>query len=433
MAGPGKKHILIEVPDHQPLAAANLPASTHYTSFLRLGTPEASPPMKTLLDAIVTDGFIDDDRVRGTGGTQATVAGGSGTQGQGHLLTPAKRAEETARLLSKGGWFDHTSGNRISTTVGDRVDVIRGNYKLVVLGRQDGLDEAADIDFSGGHMIDGGLAPGGIHEIRWVQTWDGTWKVVELTEKGDQHIVAHGNVREERYGDVIERVTGAESDADIPLSQLVPKQKTLKPTITETTFAKSITNSTGSSGYSIPTISDTTYATTIEQKTVATNVTAKTEGSVFVKEYLGTSSTWAEESRSESYVKTVHEETTATSMYSLTKTATKNDLEFTGAKSSIIICGVMSDIEISALRLEVKAGLVFFEIEAGLMYTELCIGFKMELKLAGEMKYTKSDKTAALNKMTAGVQDNKVMLALKNIAATFKAIAPKAAIGLDAP
>ncbi|MBL8742827.1 MAG: hypothetical protein JNK04_17080, partial [Myxococcales bacterium] len=82
MAGPGKKHILIEVPDHQPLASASLPAGTKYTSFLRLGSPDATPPMKTLLEAIVTKGFIDDERVRGTNETlssHATVEGAGGT------------------------------------------------------------------------------------------------------------------------------------------------------------------------------------------------------------------------------------------------------------------------------------------------------------------------------------------------------------------
>jgi len=34
-------------------------------------------------------------------------------------------------------WRDHTDGNRITTTGGDKVEVIGGNYFLVVRGRQE--------------------------------------------------------------------------------------------------------------------------------------------------------------------------------------------------------------------------------------------------------------------------------------------------------
>jgi Abnormal spindle-like microcephaly-assoc'd, ASPM-SPD-2-Hydin len=48
----------------------------------------------------------------------------------------ANRQAETLKLLTKGGWWDHSDGNHISTTMGDKVEVVQGNYKLVVLGRQ---------------------------------------------------------------------------------------------------------------------------------------------------------------------------------------------------------------------------------------------------------------------------------------------------------
>ena len=46
------------------------------------------------------------------------------------------RLTETKKLLSMGGWWDHSDGNRISTTAGDKVEIIQGNYKMVVMGRQ---------------------------------------------------------------------------------------------------------------------------------------------------------------------------------------------------------------------------------------------------------------------------------------------------------
>ena len=50
--------------------------------------------------------------------------------------TGSNRQKETLALLTKGGWWDHTDGNRVTTTTGDKVEVIQGNYKMVVLGRQ---------------------------------------------------------------------------------------------------------------------------------------------------------------------------------------------------------------------------------------------------------------------------------------------------------
>ncbi len=61
------------------------------------------------------------------------------------------RALESSQLHTKGGWRDHTDGNRITTTRGDKIEVIRGNYKLIVLGRQDQTKpKYAGMDISGG-------------------------------------------------------------------------------------------------------------------------------------------------------------------------------------------------------------------------------------------------------------------------------------------
>jgi hypothetical protein len=37
-------------------------------------------------------------------------------------------------LLAGGGFWDHTDGNRITTTVGDKIEIIQGNYNLFVNG-----------------------------------------------------------------------------------------------------------------------------------------------------------------------------------------------------------------------------------------------------------------------------------------------------------
>jgi hypothetical protein len=67
------------------------------------------------------------------------------------------RTLESSQLHTKGGWRDHTDGNRITTTRGDKVEVIRGNYKLLVLGRQDQTKpKFAGMDLSGGQADTGG-------------------------------------------------------------------------------------------------------------------------------------------------------------------------------------------------------------------------------------------------------------------------------------
>lgn len=93
-------------------------------------------------------GFADDTRVR-----DDTDSGVLYLNGAVRTNSQANRRTETYRLLSKGGWWDHSDGNRISTTAGDKVEVIQGNYKLVVLGRRAATDTSDKkvTDVSGGY------------------------------------------------------------------------------------------------------------------------------------------------------------------------------------------------------------------------------------------------------------------------------------------
>jgi hypothetical protein len=73
------------------------------------------------------------------------------------------------------GWRDHCHGNRITTTQGDKIEVITGNYKLVVLGGSDG-SKSTGLDMSGGHTVNWAQTPGCIKRIwadgdKWVVTW----------------------------------------------------------------------------------------------------------------------------------------------------------------------------------------------------------------------------------------------------------------------
>jgi hypothetical protein len=109
------------------------------------------------------------------------------------LDDPSGRGLESSILHTKGGWRDHSDGNRITTTRGDKVEVIRGNYKMVVLGRRDPLFPAttpgvvgtADPTSSAGWDVSGGLVDAADPalvgqtalntEYLWEKNSDGRW------------------------------------------------------------------------------------------------------------------------------------------------------------------------------------------------------------------------------------------------------------------
>ena len=109
--------------------------------------------------------FIDDERHRGHSGPFRLELSEGGIAGdvRGPDGAVRYRRDETKLLHTRGGWRDHSDGNRISTTRGDKVEVIRGNYKLMILGREqwnDDAGEGASWEASGGMIQDGDDAPG---------------------------------------------------------------------------------------------------------------------------------------------------------------------------------------------------------------------------------------------------------------------------------
>lgn len=174
------------------------------------------------------------------------------------------RTTQTGALLSRGGFREHTDGNRISTTRGDHVEVIQGNYKLIVLGRvasswdPSGLG-AADTDgaglgrtrqeISGGHYNESTSTPGEVMSITWAEEEDGTWKTVEQTDRGDVKAIFKGWLHEQYYGPVMKSYVGYGTD-EIAIETGAPTgasntssagaHAAQKPKIEETTYARSI-------------------------------------------------------------------------------------------------------------------------------------------------------------------------------------------------
>ncbi len=163
-------------------------------------------------------GFLDDNRVRGPNASSV-----------------AQRQAESANLYTKGGWRDHTDGNRITTTAGDKVEVIGGNHVMMILGRPtrdnaldntnfsagpNGLPMQHQIETSGGLSYSNDAGPGHIEEVRWVTRAypaganpnspgdGGTWMVREKSQFGDQVSISAGLTHESFVGVGVEINSG---------------------------------------------------------------------------------------------------------------------------------------------------------------------------------------------------------------------------------
>jgi hypothetical protein len=183
--------------------------------------------------------FVDDVRKRDVDVFPLLLTGGEPADTiQGNGLTMAQRQAESARLYSRGGWRDHSDGNRITTTYGDKVEVIRGNYKMIVMGRQDDPANAQGWEVSGSHIQDyaPGTMPGASYWLEWVPdyravevdttttpptnhtTQTGVWLLANTTENVYQFSRNAGHFRTETWGDLAETYVGSENPP--PLGQV---------------------------------------------------------------------------------------------------------------------------------------------------------------------------------------------------------------------
>jgi hypothetical protein len=254
MAG-GNKHALLEVPDF----------GGGMSSYLRLGAaaPLGSCPGDDLAKRI--QGFEDDTRKREPGAPPV-----------------GERQAESAKLHTKGGWRDHSDGNRITTTKGDKVEIIGGNYRMLVLGRG---EHNSGWDVSGGHVSEVGETFAGGSSIEWVEEYGGTWKVVETTVKGEVNSTYHGIVIDRYYGKRKESYTGQEvlptldakdDSVDDSKPEHINHVATQNPVIIDKTWAESISSYTGSAALPVPTITEVTWAKTMVSETHAESITDKT-------------------------------------------------------------------------------------------------------------------------------------------------------------
>lgn len=188
-----------------------------------------------------------------------------------HDGTGASASDSTCRdtwsaaLLTRGGWREHTDGDRVSTTRGDSVEVVYGNYKLVVLGRttkafdpsgRGGLGDAKNtsvndtlahtvLDASGGLLTDETSTGGKIVNASWDDgTEDGSWCTLEQTDVGDKRVVYRGRWQRTFYGPklalfvgngtVAVSIDGGKNTADAHAAE--------RPRVSRSTFARAISH-----------------------------------------------------------------------------------------------------------------------------------------------------------------------------------------------
>jgi hypothetical protein len=390
-----------------------------------------------------------------------------------HGLSMAQRQKESARLYARGGWRDHTDGNRITTTYGDKIEVIRGNYKMIVLGRQDDPEQAMGWEASGSHVMDyaPGTMPGASYWLEWIKDYDGAtsdkpdgvWLLVNTTEGVYEYARKAGNFREESWGDVHEAYVGSESPPDNHgkfgtatkgyqghdpphriegLNYDFPRTKDDRhvppfsadnagvirsnPHIIEKTWARRIDSWTGSPDCLVPHIEEKTFAHT-------------------TKSYTGDSDHRVVDAYEETYVEKTEELVDASvRMVSNVRAgaiigATTAGTIIEATTAALIIEGTTAGVQI-----ETNAALFHLSVEAGAA-VEAFFGLKFEFDLAGvwefavfghhDLKDKRNEVT--IERMLVAVNEYVVTASKTNTAmmdkevAMFKAItATKVSLGL---
>ncbi|MDI1480863.1 hypothetical protein [Polyangium sp. y55x31] len=259
-----------------------------------------------------------------------------------------ERLAHSAALLTRGGWWDHTDGNRISTTYGDKVEVIRGNYKMVVMSRQDDPGGAGGWDLSGGHLQDLGPAsmPGASVRVEFrpgLFGQRGTWHLENTTNNFCQTSDYAGDFYEHWYGNYKHSIVGSENPQEWNADLEKPFGN---PEILEKTWASKIESYTGSPNKRVPSITEETYAST-------TSSTTDVTGDINEYTYCD-ASIISKTGKIDRPVPAMHEETYAVASNSVSNIVTANDFTTVGAQMETTIAGTLGSLTIAAAQLDTE-------------------------------------------------------------------------------
>lgn len=325
--------------------------------------------------------FIDDDRNR-VGGVP-------------HPLSKAQRADQSRILHTRGGWRDHSDGNRITTTYGDKVEVIRGNYKMVVLGRQDDPATTAGWDVSGQIIQDFAyMMPGAAVRVEECSNYtdaDGNnvWHLQNTMEGMVSSTNFAGDFFEYHWGNKQWSFTGSENPQERGESGY-PRQN---PHILEKTWAKHIETYTGSAAWPIPLSEETSFITT--QKSTETITTSESVSTIITQtsiETVGTSTSTSTLGTSTSTSNIATETTTSTvgTSTSMTTIGTTTSVSIIGAEADVTVKGASAEVTVVGAAAEVTVAGIHSELEVAAAHStsEICphrldffLGRKVDIQL----------------------------------------------------
>jgi hypothetical protein len=444
------KYLLLKVPDFATDPSGNPDGGDRHgegmTSYLRLGAKTSDEKGDDLIQYAFEAGavgfdsesepstiFIDDQRNRGDGNDEPAGAAG-------HGMSKSERYERhTKHLESKGGWRDHSDGNRITTTYGDKLEVIRGNYKLMVMGRQDDPENSQGHEWSGNHVQDWGQGtmPGASTTLEWIRngyvpgspidTRDdkakvdkdgkpveatpgdyyrgGAWLLINSTERVYQYSRNAGNFREQQWGDKLESYTGSEDPERIGTTEAAGYKG--HPTAADIEADHNVTDKPdlvaklrpSSKGLprGNPHIIEKTWASKIEsytgssalripsihEETWAESMNDKTDCSGKI-----TSSTKAQDTDETTDVSgTASASTTAGIIAENTNAGLITENTNAGLMASATNAGAIFESTIAGAHVEFHGGLLHSSIELGGVI-DLFIGLKLDIDISGTWELT---------------------------------------------
>lgn len=446
------KYFLISVPDfaNDPVGDASADRrSQPMTSFIRLGSfhenmASAGGAVQRAYElakhaqvvSMVQGGHLtppygaevntDDTGVEGRGvflADQRTWHPDDGT------IPVPSRLEQSAALLSRGGWWDHSDGNRITTTYGDKVEVIRGNYKMVVMHRQDDPEMGGGWDVSGGHVQDLGpnSMPGASVRVEFRPGMfgkPGTWHLENTTNNFIQTSDYAGDFFEHWFGNLKQCIVGSED----PVEWHEKKEKPYNnPEILEKTWARKIESYTGSASWRIPSITEDTHAIVTSSLTdVSVSITETTycDGTITSKTGSATrrvpamfEETYAVSSNTKTDIGTVTELTTVGASMETTIAGALGSLTIAGAQLETEIVGVKGNVSIVPITGEFTLGTKFgltigagVEVQIG-PFKEISIPDDDETKVIEQKRALKRIEMA-LDRIEMNIQENHTALSM---------------------
>jgi len=393
-------------------------------------------PVDTNGEARDTDHvFIDDDRNR--------------VSGVPHDLDKAERVRQSRVIHTRGGWRDHSDGNRVTTTYGDKIEVIRGNYKKIVLGRQDDATTSAGWDVSGQIIQDFAyMMPGAsvrVEESSSYQDSSGNnvWHLQNTAENIVQSTNEAGDFFDYKWGKKHWSFTGSESppaDGTDPDSGY-PRQN---PHILEKTWADHIEGYTGSSAWRI---GKEFGGTSIVEETWAVSTSGLTDVSGKIEETTNAgsveSTTTVEGTVTETTTvrDSVTETTTVTNTITSTTTSAATvettivgaatassvigveaNVTVKGAGAEVTVVGAQVDVTVAGIQAEVTVNPLHFSLEIAALL-DIFIGGKIDIQLGALLEIK------AGVKREIGEMHDKTSAKITNTTALYQVTAARIELG----